>query len=236
MRVLSKIKNLCVPAARRPRKILSGPFKQIEMFLSLQEQTQVFLGLFEREVYPWLWKLANGVATAIDIGAAHGEYSLFFLKKTAARKVWLFEPDSAMMECLRQNLQLNGFGNSPRIVLSKKLVGPSINERQINLDSLEPQIEFPCTIKMDVDGYEEEILKGAQTLNSRRGVNWLIETHSAELEDVCLRTLTSQGFHVAVIRNAWWRVFVPEQRPIAHNRWLAAWKDGSTRQDRPAPH
>ena len=34
--------------------------------------------------------------------------------------------------------------------------------------------------------------------------------------------LESAGYAVTVIKNAWWRVFVPEQRPIPHNRWLVA--------------
>jgi hypothetical protein len=37
--------------------------------------------------------------------------------------------------------------------------------------------------------------------------------------------LTAQGFQLEVVPNAWWRVILPEMRPIEHNRWLAAWKD-----------
>ena len=78
---------------------------------------------------------------------------------------------------------------------------------------------------MDVDGAEEQILKGAKTINALTDVRWLIETHSNELESLCEGILTVAGFQTRIIPNAAWRVFVPEQRPIEHNRWLAAWKN-----------
>ena len=78
---------------------------------------------------------------------------------------------------------------------------------------------------MDVDGAEAEILKGATALNRMAGVRWLIETHSKDLERECVKQLEAAGFENRIIRNAWWRVVIPELRPIEHNRWLAAWKE-----------
>jgi hypothetical protein len=93
------------------------------------------------------------------------------------------------------------------------------------LDSLMPSIHYPCLIKVDVDGAEVDVLAGARMLNTQPGVRWLIETHSAELEAGCVRQLESFGFTTRIVPNAWWRVLVLETRPIAHNRWLVAWKD-----------
>jgi hypothetical protein len=77
---------------------------------------------------------------------------------------------------------------------------------------------------MDVDGAEAEILKGASLLNGLGGVRWLIETHSRDLERECVEQLKAAGFETRIIRNAWWRVLIPELRPVEQNRWLAAWK------------
>jgi hypothetical protein len=225
MKVLSELKNLCVLPGSRDRTILAGPFKEIQMRLSLKTQTQVYLGLFEREAYPWLRRLSGDIKMAIDIGAASGEYTLFFLKKTLAKKVYAFEPDDAVSKSLFHNLRLNGLNASPRLELSARFVGPYCNENQVSLDSLEPLLDSPCLIKMDVDGYEEEILRGAQVLNSRPGVRWLIETHSKDLESACIRILSANGFRTRVIPNAWWRAILPEQRVVEQNRWLAAWKE-----------
>jgi ribosomal protein L11 methylase PrmA len=194
------------------------------MQLSLRFQTQVYLGLFERETYPWLNRLSKGIATAIDIGAAQGEYTLYFLTKTKAAKMIAFDPDMDCVPVLRKNLELNGLGQSERLEFFTKLVGASDSEREVRLDSVAKSIRTPCFIKMDVDGAEEMILKGAQIINSLPGVRWLIETHSNELKSACERILKAAGFQTKIGPTARWRVLVPEYRPSLNHGWLAAWK------------
>jgi hypothetical protein len=224
MRALSWVKNLVVPGGRKPRRIVLGPFKGMTMALSLRHQAQIYLGLFEREVDPWLGRLTHGIHTAIDIGADSGEYTLFFLSRTDAEKVLAFEPNPESLPLLRENLKLNSLAESNRLELSTAMVGESDVASKVSLDSLISSIQLPCFIKMDVDGAEGAILKGAATLNGLGGVRWLIETHSKSLESQCLEQLKAAGFETRIIRNAWWRAFIPERRPIQHNRWLAAWK------------
>lgn len=213
------------PAERKPRKILAGPFKGITMELSLQNEAQAYVGLFERETHPWLRRLSKSIKTAIDIGSANGEYALYFLMKTEAKSVNLFEPDASCLPVLQSNLALNGLQDTKRLTISSKLVGDSDAEGQLRLDSLAASIDPPCLIKMDVDGAEVSVLRGAAKVNGLRGIRWLIETHSVENEIECVRILSDAGFQTRIIPNAWWRVVIPEYRPIPHNRWLAAWKN-----------
>jgi hypothetical protein len=70
---------------------------------------------------------------------------------------------------------------SSRLDFSTKFVGLWNTDQELQLDSVAVSIQPPCLIKMDVDGAEENILKGAQRLNRLSGVRWLIETHSKEL-------------------------------------------------------
>jgi len=128
------------------------------------------------------------------------------------------------MPTLHENLGLNGLGPSVRLELPTKFLGASVNDREISLDSLAPSIRSPCFVKLDVDGGEEQVLNGAHTFNGLPGIRWLIETHSEQLEVACDKILQAAGFQTRIILNARWRIFVPELRPIAHNRWLAAWK------------
>jgi len=224
MRLLSTLKNLVIRSERKRRRILAGPFKGIQMDLSLRDQSQLYLGLFEREIYPWLIRLSDGICTAVDIGAAHGEYTLFFLMKTGATSVRAFEPDAGCLRLLQENLLLNGVAASGRLDISASFVGDSEGPQRVRLDSLAGSIATPCLIKIDVDGEEERVLKGAKTLNALPGIRWLIETHSKELEVACVKILSEEGFETRIIRNAPWRAVVPELRPIPHNRWLAAWR------------
>lgn len=223
MRLVSDLKNLLVSPERKARRILAGPFRGIVMGLSLRTQTQVYLGLFEKETHPWINRLSKDISTAIDIGVAEGEYTIYFLTKTKATKVFAFEPDVSCIPFLQENFELNGVDKSDRLEISTRFVGASDTEQEIRLDSLVESLEAPCFVKMDVDGAEEQILKGAKSFNSLPGIRWLIETHSKELEVACERILTAAGFQTRIIPNAWWRVFVPELRP-GHNRWLVAWR------------
>lgn len=223
MTFVSKLKQMVVAPGRRPRRILTGPFRNIAMNLQLESQTQIYLGLFERETYPWLNRLSAGITAGIDIGAAYGEYTLFLLLKTAAR-VYAFEPSSESLAFLDDNLKLNGVAGSDRLKVINVFLGSDSSAETVQLDSLTDVLTSPCLIKMDVDGSEAQILKGASRVNQLPGVRWLIETHSKELETSCIETLTKAGFSTKVIPNAGWRIIIPEMRPIPHNRWLAAWK------------
>jgi hypothetical protein len=223
-RTLSFVKQKFVSNEWGPRTIVAGPFRGIRMNLNLTYQTQLYLGLFERETHPWLKRLSKGITTGIDIGAADGEYILFLLEHTRASKIYSFEPDPIMMSRLNSNLRLNHELELEHLQMSTRFVGRSSSGDIVCLDSLAEDIRCPCLIKMDVDGTEAEILAGASAIKAMPDIRWLIETHSEKLERSCVKSLQGAGFKTEIIRNAWWRAIMPEQRPIPHNRWLVAWK------------
>lgn len=220
--LLSRIKRWIVPPGRAPRRIRAGPFRGLTMELDLTSQTQIYLGLFEKEIHPWLEQFSNSIRTAIDIGAGYGEYTLYFLAKTPARKIPAFEPSAESRLDTRSNLKLNGLGQDGRLQISEKFVGSANGPNGCTLDSLAPEILAPCLIKIDVDGGEVDILKGAAQFLRKEDLRWIIETHALQMEEECIRILRQAGFETRVIPNAWWRRFIPEQRPIPHNRWLMA--------------
>jgi hypothetical protein len=96
--------------------------------------------------------------TAIDAGAGYGEYTVFFLMKTNAGAVYAFEPRTDLHGRLRNN-QLKSLKDTNRLKLFSHCLGSTASEVVMSLDSLLPEIRFPCFIKVDVDGAEEEILK-----------------------------------------------------------------------------
>jgi hypothetical protein len=227
MRLLKYLKNHIVGPEIRRRTILCGPFRSIALNLSLQTQMQMYLGLFEKEIHFYLQALTRNIATGIDVGAAYGEYTLFLLAKTRAENVYSFEPDVGLQAPLQKNLRINQFNDSVRLKLFSQFVGTTAAGNVVPLDSLLAQMRLPCFIKVDVDGGEEKVLRGAESLNQQYGVRWLIETHSRDLEAACESILKRAKFTTVVIPNAWWRTVIPELRPKAHNRWLAAWNDGA---------
>lgn len=222
MRLLSSVKQKIVPAGIAPRVIQSGPFRGLKMELDLRGQTQVYLGLFEREVHPWVSELSRGIHTAIDIGSAQGEYLLYFLSRTTAQQVLGFEPDETCWPALRRNLALNSLEHDARLSLSNQFISATDDARNVSLDSLLPCLGGPCLIKMDVDGQESNILSGASHFLTHADARWIVETHSAELEREVIGIFQDAGYQTRIVTQAWWRLFVPEHRPGAQNRWLVA--------------
>ena len=223
MRILSEIKGWLVPDGKKIRKVLSGPCCGIAMQMNLRHQMQMWLGLYERELHPWLKRFSKGIRTGIDIGTAEGYYSLFMLEKTPARKVYSFEPFDSAREEFQANLESNAFISKEKLILSRKMVSESESEETTSLNLAIPLVEEPCLVKMDVEGAEAAVLKGASRLLSLPDVRWIVEVHSAALEEECVKILKNAGYRVQVIPNAWWRLLVPE-KSFGHNRWLAAIK------------
>ena len=139
--------------------------------------------------------------------------------------MFAFDPSERFPADLSANLGLNGFHGDLRSRLIKKYVSDHEDDNHCRLDSFATGLEGPCVVKIDVDGGEGTVLRGAPFFLDRKDVSWIIETHSLELERECEHILNSKGFSTIVIKNSWWRAFIPEQRPTPHNRWLVARHD-----------
>ena len=159
--VLSKVKGALLPSGLQTRSILTGPFKGIRMEIDLQSESQIYAGLFEREVYPAVRRLSKDVRTVVDIGAAQGEYALYALLKTAAERVISIEPDPAMIDKLHRNLQLNALDPNGRFELCAKYVGASEGANMLAADRLAEWIQPPCFLKMDIEGAEATVLRAS---------------------------------------------------------------------------
>lgn len=226
-RYLAKIKRQVmnsgiIKPGKVPRVVRFGIFKGIKLLLDYSSQAQMHLGLYEREIYKITKKLSNRIKTAIDVGADEGEYTLYFLMKTSAETVITCEPRKESLNLLKHNLGLNNLEKDSRLKLVSKFITDTNSVKQCTINSLLHYIRTPCLIKVDVDGEESSLLHGAEDCLRLNDVRWLMETHSKELEEECVKLFKSKGYNVQIIVNAWWRLFVPEYRPIPHNRWLVA--------------
>jgi hypothetical protein len=216
------IKRTLFPSGGRSRAILTGPFQGIRMELDPQCEAQMWLGLTERELFPLLEPLCQGIRSAVDIGAAVGEYTLYALLKTSAERVIAFEPQGNLVEALRRNLDLNGLGQDPRLELHPKFLRDTGSADSIAADRLAEWVLPPCFLKMDIEGGELAVLRAAASrLLSIPDLRWLIETHNDELHSECAAILKSAGYSIRYISQAWWRGLVPERRR-ADVAWLVA--------------
>ena len=223
-RPLSAMKRALVPGGQRPVRVPLGLFRGITLDLDLAHAMQKYLGLWETETYPFIRAAAARCRWAVDIGAGSGELTLYLLLKSRAGAVHAFEPDPAELAQLRANLALNGVADDPRLTLHQTAVSTNPNPGFVALDSIGLDAGQPGFLKIDVDGQEMHVLESGAALLSGGDVDVLVETHSPSLESECVRFLAERGYACSVIPNAWWRLLVPEVRPLPHNRWLSARK------------
>jgi SAM-dependent methyltransferase len=220
--ILSSIKMQLVNNVPKPREVLSGPFKGLKFSINLASQSQLYLGLWERETYPAIEQAGGQATWFVDVGAGSGELCCYFAKRENVRQIFAIDPLERDMALAKSNAALNRISDG-RITYLKKFIAVDTADNAMRLDDLSLG-DGPGFIKIDVDGFEMDVLRSGPTLLARNNVSLLIETHSADLERKCISFLQAMNYRCGIINNASWRWLVPEQRPIEHNRWLSAAK------------
>ena len=157
----------------------------------------------------------------VDIGAGKGELCTLFATLPHVQRVVAIEPNNMEMATLRANLIHNNIDLS-RVETLTKFVGTKVDTEYVEVDQLGLSDVLRGLIKIDVDGFEFDVLKSGTQLFSEGKSDILVETHSPELERDCIEWLKTRGYTCNIIKNAWWRIMIPEQRPLPHNRWLFA--------------
>lgn len=206
--------------SQRPNRILSGVSGGMMTNYDPGDRAMHLMGLYEREIYPFLRRGIERADTLIDIGANDGYYGLAFAKYKK-KELILCEP-GLEKEVLRSNLSLNGLQENVDFILIDKFVSGITNDKEISINDLVGN-KKKVFILMDIEGAEKNVIDGFD-FKTDAEIDWVIETHSLKIEEDIVNALVLHGYRVSIIKNAWWRFIFPEKRPLAHNRWLFATK------------
>lgn len=153
----------------------------------------------------------------IDIGAQTGDGVLYFSLK-GAKMIYAFEPLKENFKILDRNVNQNkinckcfniGLGNtnkditvsvSSNMAIADSTIDDSKHER-IKMNRLDNLNLYADIIKIDVEGFETEVLRGGLvTINNARYI--IIETHSTSLRVEVAKLLSKMSFHLGkIIRN-----------------------------------
>lgn len=197
--------------------ISGGPAKGLVFPVKMPQDKGMWIGTWELDFAEALASNIKPGFVCYDIGAYKGYYAGIMAMKGAS-KVYVFEPMPVNAEKVKQLIELNkklpvelvqaAVSDQPGKALFKimpeetmgKLETSSFqaaekNQQQIevdctSLDSLMNQdYQLPDFIKIDVEGAEEFVIKGGLQLLQQKKPLLMIEIHSPEIGNRCLKLL-----------------------------------------------
>ena len=210
-------KERLLPRGRNFRRILAGPAAGCWMMLDLHHELRLFLGMYERELLSSYRRLLRRGMKSFDIGGRDG-YSALLIASLTGAQVISFECDPEGAAAMKATFDRNEMPVRAVQAFVGKVDGPG----SMTLDRASNEYFVPDFIKIDVEGAEVDVLQGGQTLLAETRPSMIIEVHGAEAENGCLRLLDRHRYRVKIQDRA--RIF-PEERPLAHNRWLVCTPD-----------
>jgi hypothetical protein len=196
-----------LPQGRANRRILFGPARGAIMPLDLQYELRLYLGVYERELWPHYRSLLGRGMTAFDIGGRDG-YSAILIHALTRGPVRSFEADAAAAEAMQKTFAMNG--------ASIHAVAAFIGSDGLALDEAAERFGAPDFIKIDVEGGEADVLHSGRRLLDKKP-RLIVEVHGRHEEADCIKLLGSKGYEISIVGQA---LFLKEHRPLPHNRWL----------------
>lgn len=171
----------------------------------------IYCGLHEFVDMAFLLHLLRPGDLFVDVGANVGSYTVLASAVCGARVIAI-EPDPRTVQSLKRNIEINGL--SDRVTVVEAAVGalsgtarltvgqdttnrvtsaPDVESREVQMRTLDQIVcgENPVLIKMDVEGYEAQVVAGAcETLANPSLAAVISETADPQINTVMI----NQGF------------------------------------------
>jgi hypothetical protein len=211
-------KSRLLPVDEAFRALPFGVARGVLAEVSLQGPAYLWLGLYEYEIHPHLRRLCPPGAHVVDVGGADGVYAIAFARMSG-RPCVTFEGDKVAVARIRRHLEANAPA-ARQVTVVPSFVGAASDPvaNVIALDAYDFD-EPPSLLKIDVEGAEADVLRGARGLLARHRPHLLVETHGLAEERACGELLVAHGYRPRIVPR---RRRLREDRPAVHNRWLVA--------------
>jgi hypothetical protein len=150
---------------------------------------------------------------SFDIGGRDGYSALVIAKRTRA-DVLSFECELSGIRSMELTFKRNDL---PIRAVQAFVGSPNNAQSTMSVDEAAQTLFSPDFLKIDVEGGEADVLEGAREVLRNKRPSMIIEVHGVPAEKACLERLATHNYSVAIIDRT---TFLPEQRPLPHNRWL----------------
>jgi FkbM family methyltransferase len=202
--------------------VLCGPLRGSKWILG-SSLNSCWLGSYEYEKQKRITNELKRGTVFYDIGANVGFYSLLAARLVPSGKIYAFEPLPSNLCYLRRHLELNQTSNVEVFDLAIsdqvgtaffeeaacRLMGRLAREGTLGvhtatLDSLvlQERIAPPSVVKMDIEGAELLVLRGASDCIQRYRPVIFLATHGGEVHQACCGLLESWGYECELLGGA----------------------------------
>ncbi|WP_245306041.1 FkbM family methyltransferase [Bradyrhizobium sp. LTSP849] len=147
----------------------------------------------EEYVFQELLKRLGEAPAMIELGAYWGHYSMWLKKMRSKADVILVEPDPACLKTGQDNFARNG--------LKGEFIKAFVGNGKFEVDAFfrDRKIRRLDILHADIQGFEVEMLQGAESVLTKRRVDFLfIATHSQALHYEVVDRLKAKGYRVEI--------------------------------------
>ena len=193
---------------KEPAKYLA----QRDFGLKFSKDSVVTEFFLERDYIKYKEFIPSKEDTVVDVGVQYGDYAIL-CNKYYGSKVFAFEPLKNNIRIIKENLALNkikeNFYLYPVALGSKqRKISIAYDDDMMNsrgegkkqltiVRTLDSYRLHPDILKIDVEGFEMDVLNGAQRTIKKYHPRIIIETHNRSLEKQVRRTLEGLGYKIA---------------------------------------
>ena len=209
-------------------RVWRGPFRGARIVANPRSSLRKVLGWYEHELNEWFESTLPSVTRVLDVGANDGYFALgcaaAFDRLGIAGHVICFEPGAVQADALTAAARARG-GNV-RIDVIKALVGERAAPGVVALDDQPFEVKRHTLIKIDVEGAELDVIRGAGSWFDATNA-FVIEVHHRDYLHTITDYFGKRGISLRRI----------DQRPLpllgrgardVENWWLVSPPRGST--------
>ena len=200
-------------------RVVQGPLRG-KRWIAGSSNHGCWLGSYELRKQRKVIELVRPGMVCWDVGANVGFYTLLFAELVGpSGKVLAFEPLPRNVDLLRRHVEMNGYRNvrifpraladfdgeagfdpGPSPSMGRITTGGPLRVPCACADTLlaTGEVEAPDVIKIDVEGGEAAVLRGARRIMERHPAI-LLATHGAQAHRECLDLLTAAGYELACL-------------------------------------
>lgn len=206
-----------------PVRIWCGPLRGARIMMNPRDSLRKIFGLYEHELNTWLEQAFHRVSRVLDVGANDGYFTFgtaaAFRRLSKSGEIISFEPQEQQIQKLRDSIAAQTPSNI-RFEIVQALVSSEVTEGVTTLDALSVAERRNTLIKIDVEGAEVDVIKGAHSWLHESNL-FVIEVHEEKFLDELKQIFAASNHNLVQINQRPLPLIGRDGRDI-NNWWLVS--------------